>query len=127
MQAAPMKSSQLMICCVALLTGACGSDPEQVVPQAPSITLTPASVSPSGPGTRTAVTADVRGIGPNPAIAWTSLAPDAVIVDSVRDAGRTAYLRFEQRRSTIVLVTARGTQTLVDTLFVTVLAARDSE
>jgi hypothetical protein len=122
-----MTPSQVKICCVALLAGGCGSDPDPITVPAPSISLTPASVSWSGPGTRTAVAADVRGIGPIPAIAWTSLAPDAVIIDSVRDAGHTAFLRFEQPRATLVIVTARGTQILVDTLFVTIPAVRVSE
>jgi hypothetical protein len=66
----------------------------------------------------------VQGIGANPAITWTSLAPDAAIVDSVLDGARTVVLRFAQQRPTNVIVTARGTQVLVDTLPVTVNAVR---
>ena len=123
----PTSSHQtLSLAAAALLLGACAASPEPTA-VAPSITVTPTSLTSGPPGSHTTVTVDVRGIGPAPAITWESVPSGAITVESVTDAGRTAVLRFERQQAALVVVTARGTRTLVDTMSVTLAAVRAAE
>jgi hypothetical protein len=107
-----------------VLLSACRSASDPIAEVPPSLTVSPSAVIAGPPGSRVRVGALVQGLGPSPTLEWTSLAPGAVVVDSVLDGGRTAVLRFDRPQATLVLVTARGTRAQSDTLYVTLLAAR---
>ena len=117
----------LFLATLALLLGACAASSEPTAAAPPSIAVTPAALTAGPPGTRTTVAVDVRGIGPAPAIEWVSVPATAVAVESVADAGRIAVLRVERQQAALIVVTAQGTRTLADTVYVTLAAARAAE
>ena len=108
------------------LLGACGSDGEPTA-VSPSITVTPVSVMAGPPGSHTTATVDVRGIGAAPTITWESIPSGAIAIESMVDGGRSAVLRFDRPQAALVVVTARGTRTLSDTISVTIPALRTIE
>jgi hypothetical protein len=107
-------------CAFAALLVACDEPPTSSPP--PSVEFWPASVgfSTQQPGSTVEVRARVSGFGPTPALRWTSLAPEAVAVEAVRENGAVVVLRAAAPRPTGIVLQVTGSTTRSDTLPVTV-------